>query len=57
MRERHSESYLRRPAGVVPQATGTQRALQIAETLSWGLMMMGLAAAAAVLINSYLLAG
>lgn len=57
MRQRHSESYLPRPAGGVPPANGPQRAFQIAETLSWGLMLLGLAAAAAVLINSYLLAG
>lgn len=33
------------------------RALQFAEALSWALMILGLATASLVLINSYLLAG
>jgi hypothetical protein len=37
--------------------SGPGRAFQVAEALSWALMILGLATASLVLINSYLLAG
>jgi hypothetical protein len=57
MHERHSESYLPRATTLAQPSTGARRAFQLAETVSWALMILGLAAASAVLIHSHLLAG
>jgi hypothetical protein len=38
-------------------APGAQRLLQMAETASWAVMVLGLGAASLVLVQSYLLGG